>query len=434
MTSETPRVNRSKCDVLRGLIANSTRVRRLLAAFIVGTTVAFGSLAEVPSASGSPSLARAGSTTTKPIVTFGIQPASSKGPDGRGYFDLGSTPGGQYTDRIAVTNYADQPITLTLHPTDAVNTPEGDFALLPPNASSVQFAPWIKIPSQNLTLNLGPRGTVVLPFQLQVPKSATPGDHVGGITATLQSFVISPSGQRVQLLQSVGTRIFVRVSGPLHPAFTIERLVARYKGTLNPVGSGRVTLTYIVHNTGNVALGGQQTVSVSGLFGSKNTAKKTPRIQLLLPGFSVGESVAFPGVFPEFVMTGHVSISPLVIPGSQQPPSGPYRGTVHFWAVPWILVLIVVIVLGLLSWLILRRRRRRRPDPAGGEPGPGGPSLGHEKAAVDLLSDSSEPPERREPAAVPAGTTSLQWELETEPARSEASAPGSAIPDTGEAS
>lgn len=433
MTSETPRVNRSKCDALRGLIGHSTRARRLVAAFIVGITVAFGSLAELPSASGSPSLTGAGSTTTKPIVTFGIQPASSKGPDGRGYFDLGSTPGGQYTDRIAVTNYADQPITLTLHPTDAVNTPEGDFALLPPNAASVHFAPWIKIPAQNLTLNLPPRATVVLPFQLEVPKTATPGDHIGGITATLQSFVISPSGQRVQLLQSVGTRIFVRVSGPLHPAFTIERLTPHYKATLNPVGSGRVTLTYVVHNTGNVALGGQQTVSVSGLFGSKSTAKKVPRVQLLLPGFSVGETVAFPGVFPEFVMTGHVSISPLVIPGSQQPPSGPYRGTVHFWAVPWTLVLIVVVVLGLLAWLMLRRRRRRRPGPATGEPGPGGPSLGQEKPATEVDSDPPEPSESRKPS-VPAGAGSLQWELEPERAPTEGSAAGSVVPDRGEAS
>lgn len=421
MTSESlVSTGSSTNGVLNRWLCRVGALRRAATVALVALLALSGTFGASDSASASSDLSASGSTTpttapnSKPIVTFGIQPATSRGPDGRGYFGFSSTPGGRYTDHIAVTDYAYQPISLTLHPTDAVNTPEGDFALLPPNSSSPHFAPWIKLPPQDITLNVPARGTVIVPFDLAVPQSATPGDHIGGIIATLQSYVTSPSGQRIQLLQSVGTRIFIRVSGPLRPGFTIDGLTARYRGTANPIGSGRVQLTYVVHNTGNVALGGQQTVWVSGLFGSKTYAKTLPRVQLLLPGFSVRERVAFSSVFPELLMTGHVSISPLIIPGSQQPPSGPYRSTVRFWAVPWLLVIIAaVIILGIAGWLVMRRRRRRQPHVVAENPEPGGlPSNG--KAADDVI--------EAEPLVTRAGED-LGHEVVAEPAVEDEIAP-----------
>ena len=314
------------------------------------------------------------SPAQKPIVTFGIQPSTAIAPDGRGYFSLGATPGGELSDHVAVTNYSTQPLTLTLHTTGAVNTPEGDFALLPPTTRS-NFAGWLQLPTAQSTLVLAARTTIIIPFKLVVPNTATPGDHAGGILVTLASSVISPSGQRLKLLQSSGVRMFVRVSGALHPKLSVIGLKAKYQGTANPVGKGKVTLTYSVRNDGNVGLGGQQTVWVSGFFGSKTYSTKLPRVQLLLPGFSVQQRVVIPGVFPELIMTGHVKISPLVIPGSIQPPSGPFFGTVHFWAIPWVLLAIVVVVIAFIAYLLARRRlgHQRRPSSPEAPKGPTGP-------------------------------------------------------------
>ncbi|MDE3205582.1 MAG: DUF916 domain-containing protein [Acidobacteriota bacterium] len=326
------------------------------------------------------------------VVTFGTQTASATQPDGRGYFDFGSGAGGQIADHVAVRNYSNQTITVTLKGTDAVNTPQGGLAALPVNETSKDVGAWIQLPASDLTLTIAPRHDVIVPFRVVVPKDALPGDHVGAITATLQSSVISKSGQRVKLLQTAGTRMFLRVSGPLHPNLSVEGIAVRYEGTWNPAGKGRAVITWSVRNSGNVGLGGRQTVYVSGLFGSRKSAVRVADVQLLLPGFSVKESVTVTGILPEVRDTAHVSLSPLYIPGSVQPASGPFKATVTFWALPWPDMIIVAIALLALGALLYRRRRRRGSPPgAGSDPpkrpgrsaGPSEPSGG--PAKEDLL-------------------------------------------------
>ncbi len=329
----------------------------------------------------------AAASAKKNVVTFGTQTASATKTDARGIFAFASTPGGRVEDHVAVLNYSNQTITLLLRGTDAVNTPQGGFAAVPINERSTGVGSWIALPSSDLSVTLPPRTDLIVPFLVVVPKNATPGDHFGVVTATLESQIVSKSGQKEHLLQTIGTRIFLRVSGPLHPAYTIEDLHVDYQGTPNPIGTGRVEVSYNVKNTGNVALGGRQTVYVSGLFGSKEMAAHVANLQLLLPGSTVKQKAVVSGVFPELRDTGHVSITPLYIPGTSQPASGPYQATVGFWAISWTLVGIIVflILLGVAWWLI-RRRRRRTPLGEGG-PSPAGPA----SAAVDMPPTSSAP-------------------------------------------
>ncbi len=332
------------------------------------------------------------------VVTFGTQTASATEPDGRGYFDFGSGPGGQIADHVAVRNYSNQTITVSLKGTDAVNTPQGGLAALPVNETSKDVGAWIQLPAADFTLTIPPRHDVIVPFRVEVPKSASPGDHIGAITATLQSAVISRSGQRVKLLQTAGTRLFLRVGGPLYPNLSVEGIAVRYEGTWNPSGKGRALITWSVRNIGNVGLGGRQTVYVSGLFGSRRSAIRVADVQLLLPGYSVKESVTVSGIVPEVRDTAHVSLSPLYIPGSVQPASGPFKATVTFWAVPWPDLIIVVVLLPLLGALVYRRRRRRRNPPGAGSDPPKQPA----KTAGD--SDPGGPPAKEEVlVSAPAG-------------------------------
>lgn len=63
--------------------------------------------------------------------TFGVQPASPKEPDARAHFSYGVTGGAGLRDQIAVWNYGDEPLTLAVYASDAVNTADGGFDLLP---------------------------------------------------------------------------------------------------------------------------------------------------------------------------------------------------------------------------------------------------------------------------------------------------------------
>jgi hypothetical protein len=293
------------------------------------------------------------------VVTFGAQTASATATDSRDYYNYSSGAGGRLFDHIALLNYSTQTITLLVRPTDMINTPQGGLAAVPIFQRSHDVGNWIIIPPQYASITLGPREHRIIPFSVDVPKSATPGDHAGAITVTLQSTVISKSGQKVHLDQTTGTRMFIRVSGPLHPLLKVEDLRVHYAGSLNPFTRGKANLTYVIKNVGNVALGAQQTVYVSGLFGSKETAKHVALVPLLLPGYSIPEKTVVSGVLPEFLDTAHVRVNLLYIPGSVQPPSGPFYGSVQFLAIPWVLVAIVVVLIAIIIYLLLRRRRRK---------------------------------------------------------------------------
>lgn len=321
---------------------------------------------------GAPSANAAGSsptttTPTKPaatgtarrnVVTFGTQTASKGKPDGRASFRFGATPGGQLNDHVAVRNYSAQPLTLLIQGTDLGNSASGAITGTPVDQPSKDLGAWIRVPAGDRTLHLAARQTVIVPFSVDVPKNATPGDHFAAVTATLHGSAVSKSGQKIDLLQTTGTRIFLRVSGPLRPHLAITNLKVHYDGPLSPVAEGKATVTYTVRNDGNVGLGGRQTVYLKGLFGTRASAAKVPQVPLLLPGNSVKETVTVKGIFPEIHETAHVTVAVLYIAGTQDPPAGPFRASHGFAAVPWIVLAIIVILLATLIYRWWRRRPR----------------------------------------------------------------------------
>ena len=89
------------------------------------------------------------------------------------------------------------------------------------------------------------------PFTLTVPANAQPGDHIGGVIAALTQ---RANGGRVAQENRVGDAVYLRVSGPLQPVLSVESLsVGGYHGTVNPFGGGSTSVSYTVHNTGNVS-------------------------------------------------------------------------------------------------------------------------------------------------------------------------------------
>ncbi|HTG48741.1 MAG TPA: hypothetical protein VK646_13910, partial [Actinomycetota bacterium] len=230
-----------------------------------------------------------------------------------------------------------------------------------------------------------------------VPRTATPGDHAGGITATLRAVVKSKSGQRFHLLQTVGSRVFIRVSGPLHPALTLKEIGARYQGAITSVGTGTTLVTYTIRNSGNVALGGHELLSISGLLGLKTSSGSAPNLQLLLPGYSVTQSVEVPGVVPQVWMNAHVSVSPLILPGTVQKLPDAYTGSAHFWAIPW--WVLAVLLIGFAAFGVWWRRRHRGPKGPPKDERPSDPAQ-TQGSDTELEPDVVTVPERTEPEPV----------------------------------
>jgi hypothetical protein len=304
--------------------------------------------------------------TSSGRVTFGIEPATATGADGRPHFSFGVTPGAILYDHVAAVNYSTVPLPLQLYATDAVETPSGGFGLLPATVKPTGAGSWISLPSADASVVVPPRtatgpGQVVVPITVHIPDKANPGDHVGGIIASLQTTGTNASGQKVILDQRIGTRVFVRVSGVLRPSLSITDQRASYQGTANPVGEGRLKLSYRISNTGNENLAlNHLSVSVSGLIGSRRQVHLA-NVALLLPGASLAESVAVPRVWPQVWLHTTESAQPLSLGGTTVPGLGPATAGTGVWAIPWTLLgILVLLVLTVILWRRTRSRSEAR--------------------------------------------------------------------------
>lgn len=296
--------------------------------------------------------------------TFGIGPSDGKALDSRPYLTFLTGPGQQVTDHVGVVNLTHHALRLHVYPVDAVSSNDGSIAYQPAAAPRREAGSWITVhtPGDGDTVVVAPRKLLVLPITVNVPSNAQPGDHVAGIVASLISKVTG-SQSDVNLEQRVALRAMFRVGGDLRPQLSIEGLQVTYHGTLNPIGTGTATVSYRVHNTGNAALGARQQVSVSGLFASEK-AKTLPQVPLLLPGASVAERAVVRGVFPTLYMHARVRLYPLVAPGDVDPglPKS-FTAEAGFWAVPWTLLgLVLLVVVAIVTWLVYRRRHPREPS------------------------------------------------------------------------
>lgn len=311
------------------------------------------------------------SSTSGPAAFFGLGPASATKIDNRPYFAWGSTPGATFADYVAVVNFGTQPVTLQVFATNAVSLAHGGTGFLPQGRILGGPASWItlRLPGGSSTVHLGPRSQMIVPITVEIPKNAPPGDHVGAIVASLTSSAVAKNHAKVHLVQQVASRTVIRISGPIHPQLSIDSLSVEYNDPLSPASSGTATLRFTVRNTGNVLLGGKESVAVHGLFGGSASVTNAAQIPIMLPGGSTTEVVKVHGVYPELLMHGDVTITPLVVAGQDDPGLRTYSASVTFWAIPWI-PLAIVIVIVLLIVLYIWRRRRRRPSPAPGGPAP----------------------------------------------------------------
>ena len=325
-------------------------------------------IATAPATSAVAATASATRASASNRVTYGIGPASATGADGRPNFSFGVTPGATIFDHVALVNYSAVPLTLQLYARDATETTGGGFGLLSATATSHGVGAWISGPAGAGTEVVPPRtatgpGQVVVPFTLKVPGDATPGDHVGGIIATLQTVGTNASGQKIILDQRVGTRVFVRVSGQIAPDVTVTSVAGTYSGTVNPFGRGSVTVRYLVSNTGNVDVAlNSQSVSVSGLLADTRSVR-VGAIPLLLPGSSVTESVVLPGVWPLVLLHATVTVHPLLLNGTTAELLPSVSAKTSVWALPWALIVLIVILVT-IAFYLRRRRKAHRTAPA----------------------------------------------------------------------
>lgn len=401
------------------------RLRRIACAVtalvaVAGSGFVDATAAPKPSPSGSSSSSSTGSAgkaAGTQRATFGIGPASLSAQNPRGYFSYQMGAGGTYRDRAIVVNYGNTPLRLGIYAADLGNSASGALVVgLPDDAGQHDAGAWVKLPKKLVTVDVAPAssrgpGTKIVPFTLQVPADASPGDHGGALVAVLSTLGRNPKGENVRLNQRVATRLYVRVNGPVTPRLEIDDLRATYHQNLNPIGGGSVTVHYVVRNSGNIRLAAQQVVTVTGMFGTTKTVTGR-KIDLLFPHGAQPVNVTIKGVFPTMWEKARVKVTPLLFADQKPVPVPTAARSVSFVAVPWTLLGCVFLLLALTVGFFLRRRRRRRavrrPEPPGGR----GKARGRHRP------EPPTPPASTSPAADPDTEPNKAPTKASEPARS----------------
>jgi hypothetical protein len=279
--------------------------------------------------------------------------ANSFGPD-RPNYSYTVNPGGQVDDALVVTNRGTTPLDLAVYAADGYTTRTGQFDLTAAGAPQNGVGDWVHAGQDHLTVE--PGKTVQVPFTVNVPDDARPGDHLGGIVTSLTQ----ADAAGVDVDRRLALRIRLRVSGTLEPRLSVEHLKLDFAGRANPVDKGDAVLRYTIHNTGNTVLAARQRATVSGPFGRwKVSAARSADSPELLPGETWTVSVPIHGVTPAGRLTARVTLTPLLTDaaGSINPLST-INTTTRMWTIPWALLPIVVLCAAVMAITGSRRHHR----------------------------------------------------------------------------
>jgi hypothetical protein len=284
------------------------------------------------------------------VQSWALAPAGSSDdpdqPNNRPNLSYELDPGAVVQDAVTLFNYGNVPLNFEVYATDAFNNEQGQFDILPGDKVPDDVGLWITLPSRRITLQAGQQ--VRLPITVTVPDDAKPGDHVGAIVASSTALGTGPDGAAVAVDRRTGTRVYVRVAGPVEPELAVEHVTTTYEPSLNPLG-GTAEVTYTIRNRGNVRLAGTHQVEVSGplgLFGRSKAAKDLPE---LLPGERYTVRERFTGVPAAVLERTEVHLEPA---GADAAATS--RSAMTF-APP-----LTLVFLALATWLGLRARRAYR--------------------------------------------------------------------------
>lgn len=292
--------------------------------------------------------------------TWGVHTADTSAGTGRQNYVYTAAPGTRIEDALVVTNYGPTPLTLQLSAADGFTNADGQLDARPHADAPAQIGAWVTMAAPSVTIPAG-KGLQV-PFTLAVPAAVAPGDYAGAVLTSLTGPGSAPG---INVDRRLGIRIQLRVSGTLTPGLSIEDLHVDYAGSANPLGTGTATVSYTVHNTGNVRLAADQSVRLTGPFGLLGPdAPAVAPIAGLLPGESARSSVTIDDVVPGVVLSATVEVRPrpAVDPGAGSaaaadaglPPMEPVSQSVSTPAVPWA-ALVLLTLLAAAAWLVRRR-------------------------------------------------------------------------------
>ncbi|AWR21981.1 WxL protein peptidoglycan domain-containing protein [Aurantimicrobium photophilum] len=289
--------------------------------------------------------------------TAGIAGAPSDGgkiDQTRSRFSYQVEPGQVIQDEYLVSNSGSTAAEVSVYATDAYNLDNGDYALLESNLTPVDVGTWVTFAdgSDRMELSLAPGESRSLPFTVNVPADASPGDHAGGMIISSLT-----ESDQVKLDRRIATRLYLRVKGDVTALMTVSSISADYQPSINPF-AGTMNITFTITNSGNVSLGANAVALVKGLFGIPLSGTVRVDIPEMLPGTSRSMTVPVEGVGQWIFLNPSISIIGTIDDDAINPgPLPEAERDVPLFVAPWALLIILALAGGIYFFIRWRRKR-----------------------------------------------------------------------------
>ena len=286
----------------------------------------------------------------------------------RPYFSVSADPGQTIEDKVVVANKTDAPLTFRLYAADAYNTArDGGFAVRSLGERMRGVGAWAELSRDRITVP--GRKTVTVPFTVRVPEGAEPGDHPGAVVALDERVERGGGSVALGVQRAVAARVYLQVGGPTVPALAVEDVHISHHQPLVPgFGDSTATISYTLHNTGNVTLDPRVELRAEGLFGRTLLARDLTGIPSeLLPGQRV--RLTEPWRDAPQLDWGDITLTAYAKDTRES-------ASVSFFALPWLMAVVVAAFGAVGSVLGVRWFRGRRGRARPSEPGPPSPQAG----------------------------------------------------------
>ena len=286
-------------------------------------------------------------------------------------FEVELTPGQPYDGRIKLFNEADRTVTLYSEITnftakDETGNPSYSF-----DAPLEGMALWIDIEKGPFILE--PKERVEIPFSIRTPDNAEPGGHYAIIFLSDQP-PATAGGGKISVGSKIGSLIMGRVAGEIVEDGSIASFSLDANGKILTRLPAHFAVRY--QNSGNAHLRPSGTITVKNLFGrtTKTLDINATKSAVLPRSTRKFEAVwekneaktTTGGTWSQFwtelrneksnFAFGRYTAELTLVAGQNQKIEN--QATLPFWVIPWRLLIIVIIALGIVGCfflLILKR-------------------------------------------------------------------------------
>ncbi len=227
---------------------------------------------------------------------FGLQPVlyDPSQPLTKSYFIFDRKPGVTVKSQVRVINVGTARGSVSLYAVDATTGQTSGAVYLNHDDPRNDVGAWVTLGVQHLTLN--PGQSKIVPFQVTIPNSVRPGQHLGGIVAENlaqpgSTPTPNPNGKTGTFQIKVKNLTIIAVQVNL-PGTSVERLAAT--GVQAGGQNGFQNLLVGLSNTGNVMLKPYGSLQVTNTQG-QSVANQSLRLDTFLPQTAINYPVYIKG-------------------------------------------------------------------------------------------------------------------------------------------